>query len=48
MKTQPSAFGSADATPKEAVDAEDRDLDADMVKIEAQGDDGLPLLFVKH
>lgn len=48
MKTQPSAFESADSTPKEAIDVGDRDLDADMVKIEAQGDDGLPLLFVKH
>lgn len=59
MNTQPSAFGSADATPKEVdvvidVSAEDRDinksldLDADLVKIEALGDDGLPLLFVKH
>lgn len=48
MKTQPSAFGSVDPTPKEVVDAEDRDLDVDLVTIEALGDDGLPLQFVRH
>ena len=48
MKTQPSAFWTADAPPKDVEDAEDRDLDVDLVEIEALGDDGLPLLFGKH
>ena len=48
MKAQPSAFWSADITPKEVIDAEDRDLDVDLVTIEALGDDGLSSLFVKH